>query len=127
MNHEKTDPTLAGKLKKNLKSSELIINKAALLIVSKNAFGECFVINKHHNFIGRSDSCDIRINDNLVSGKHCEITIEEDGKYYINDLESTNSTYLNKKKLSKKVHLLYGDRIVMGNTIFRFFVEESLD
>ena len=127
MNHQKTDPTLSGKTKNSLKSSDLITNKAALLVVSQNSFGKSFVIDSKQSIIGRSESCKIRINDNLVSGKHCEITIEEDGKYYIADLNSTNSTYLNRKKLKKKIHLLYGDRIVIGNTIFRFFIEESLN
>lgn len=126
LDKQKTDPTITAKYKNSLKSSDLITNKAALLIVSKNSFGKSFVIDSKQTIIGRSESCEIQLKDNLVSGKHCKITIEDDGKYYIADMDSTNSTYLNRKKLKKKIHLLYGDRIVIGNIIFRFFVEETL-
>ena len=77
--------------------------------------------------VGRNKDCDISLNDPLISSEHCRIEIHEDDKFYIEDIGSTNATFLNRKKLKKKVHLLYGDRIVIGNTILRFFLEEEVN
>ena len=77
--------------------------------------------------VGRDPSCDICLNDPLISKVHCRITVEEDRIFRIEDLASTNGTFLNKKKLSKPAQVYYSDRIVLGTTIFRFFVEETFE
>lgn len=48
--------------------------------------------------IGRGSSNDIVLDDPLVSRKHAIIE-ERMGTYYIKDLESTNSTYVNRNPL----------------------------
>jgi pSer/pThr/pTyr-binding forkhead associated (FHA) protein len=118
--------TLLGQHRQKLRSSELCAYKAVLIILSDNFFGKAFIINKPVIIIGRSNHCTIALNDPLISSEHCKIEIGDDGKYYIEDIGSTNSTFLNRKKLKKKVHLLYGDRIVIGSTILRFFLEEEV-
>jgi pSer/pThr/pTyr-binding forkhead associated (FHA) protein len=77
--------------------------------------------------IGRSYDCEIIIDDPLVSKKHCQILFEEDKKFYIEDIGSKNSTFLNEKVVKKKEHIIYGDRIIIGNTIMRFYLEEKLE
>ena len=121
------DDTLPGVRKSKLKSSELQVNRAVLLVLSEDNFGKAFVIGKPFSDLGRGTKCNIRIDDPLISTMHCRIEAGEDGKYYIEDCGSTNATYLNRKVLRKKTHLLYGDRIVAGKTILRFFLEEDLD
>jgi pSer/pThr/pTyr-binding forkhead associated (FHA) protein len=127
MSDEHTADTLHEQKKHKLKSSGLLPNRAVLLVVSENFFGEAFVISSCATIVGRSERCDIRINDPHASAQHCTISCGEDGHYYIEDMDSTNSTYINRKELKKKVELLYGDRIVIGKTIFRFFVEEKIE
>ena len=118
--------TISANQKEKIKSSELLINKAVLVVVSENFFGMSFVIDKKSTLIGRDESADIIINDPLVSHNHCVIKYDDENKFYIEDLDSKNSTFLNKKKIKKRGALLYGDRIVIGNTIFRFFLEEKI-
>jgi len=119
--------TLSGAKKHRLKNSETILNKSVLLILSENYFGNSFIIDKPEIVIGRAKDCDLCIGDSFVSMRHCRIEIDEDGKFYIEDLDSKNFTYLNRKQIKKKIHLLYGDRIVIGNTILRFFLEEQIE
>ncbi|MBN2442224.1 MAG: FHA domain-containing protein [Spirochaetales bacterium] len=128
MNNSKDEDkdTLLGQNRQKLKSSELCSHKAVLLILSENLFGKAFIINKPLITIGRSKECDISLNDPLISSEHCRIENGQDGKYYLEDIGSTNATFLNRKKLKKKMHLLYGDRIVIGNTILRFYLEEEV-
>ncbi|MBN2531946.1 MAG: FHA domain-containing protein [Spirochaetales bacterium] len=126
-NNENDDKsTLTGQKRQKLKSSELFGGKAVLIILSENFFGKSFVINKSVMTIGRNNDCDISLNDPLISSHHCSIEIHEDGKYYIEDIGSTNATFINRKKLKKKIDLIYGDRIVIGKTILRFFLKEDV-
>jgi pSer/pThr/pTyr-binding forkhead associated (FHA) protein len=62
--------------------------------------------------IGRRPDADITIDGMAVSGEHANIfTIGEDS--FIQDLGSTNGTFVNSKKISKH-HLKHGDVIMIG-------------
>jgi hypothetical protein len=70
--------------------------------------------------IGRSRKSDIYIPDPVLSKNHARIFYYE-GDYYLQDLESTNGTYLNGKKLSKKaVKIKDSDKITFGVICFLF-------
>ena len=116
---------LSNKLKP--KMSSFLEKKGILLISSSNFIGKTFVIDKPKVLIGRSESSNFCIKDPLISKEHCLITVSEDGKFFIEDLNSTNSTFLNGKEVKKKTQIFYGERIVIGDTIIRFYLEERLD
>ncbi|OGI47272.1 MAG: hypothetical protein A2637_04795 [Candidatus Muproteobacteria bacterium RIFCSPHIGHO2_01_FULL_65_16] len=62
--------------------------------------------------VGRKPGCDIHIDNLAISGEHANIfTIGEDS--FIQDLGSTNGTFVNGKKISKH-HLREGDSISIG-------------
>ena len=68
--------------------------------------------------IGRAADCDILIEDNLMSSKHCEVRY--DGQVYrIVDLGSTNGIVLNDKKV-REGELVDGDSFKLGSTEFKF-------
>ena len=70
--------------------------------------------------IGRGKRCDISIGDKYLSTKNSRI-FKKSGKFYIEDLESTNGTYLNGEALTDQaVELLDGDKITVGRTNFLF-------
>lgn len=72
------------------------------------------VINKNNFIIGKSSSCDYQITDHVVSRRHCKIT--NNGKnYYIEDLGSTNGTFINNKKVDSKFRLHPGKEIRIAN------------
>jgi len=70
--------------------------------------------------IGRSSTCDVRVEDSQVSRIHSLIYFK-DGKYYIKDLDSENGTFVNGKKVSDLV-LNPGDKIEIGNYNIEFNV-----
>ncbi len=125
---EKTD-TITTEFSHKLKPkiSSFLEKKGVLLILSSNFLGKTFIIEKDKVLIGRSESADFCIKDPLISKEHCLITVTEDGKFFIEDLNSTNSTFLNGKEVKKKTQIFYGERIVIGETIIRFYLEERID
>lgn len=69
--------------------------------------------------MGRGDAVDIRLEDPFASTRHCEIVRQGD-LYVIEDLGSTNGTYLNEEPLSGPQPLHIGDRIRIGDTEFSY-------
>lgn len=71
--------------------------------------------------IGRRPGCDIHIDNLAVSGEHANIfTIGEDS--FIQDLDSTNGTFLNNKRIAKH-HLRNGDQVVIGKFALVYVTE----
>ncbi|WP_372680071.1 EAL domain-containing protein [Desulfosarcina sp.] len=60
--------------------------------------------------IGRADDCDLKLIDDRISRHHCEIRISSD-LLWIRDLESTNGTHVNEKRI-KHAELLEPDDII---------------
>ena len=52
-------------------------------------------------WIGREPTCDIRIDDSLVSRRHVEIG-PSDGTWYVSDGESRNGTFLDGRRISRE-------------------------
>ena len=54
--------------------------------------------------------------DTFVSQLHARL-FRRDGDLYVEDLGSTNGTYLNKKKVTAAVPMRKGDKLQIGKTI----------
>lgn len=67
--------------------------------------------------IGRSEKCDVLLNDAYVSQMHARIFARGDN-YMVEDLGSTNGTYLNRQRITAPAQLQRGDRIKVGKTVF---------
>lgn len=67
--------------------------------------------------IGRSSELDIVLVEDMVSRKHAKITLQN-GKITIEDLGSTNGTFVNGEKV-KSQRLKEGDRILVGTSILK--------
>jgi pSer/pThr/pTyr-binding forkhead associated (FHA) protein len=73
--------------------------------------------------VGRSSEADVRIEDRYASQIHLRI-YSQGGSYYVEDMNSTNGTFLNGSQLDGSAELQHLDRIQVGDTEFRFEVEE---
>jgi hypothetical protein len=66
--------------------------------------------------VGRASGCQVALNDPTVSQLHARI-FRRDNRLYIEDLGSSNGTFVNRKKVSSPVALRRGDRIALGGTV----------
>jgi hypothetical protein len=65
--------------------------------------------------IGRAEACQIQLADTYASQFHARI-YRRDGSWYIEDLGSTNGTYLNQRRITSPAELRAGDRLRVGKT-----------
>jgi pSer/pThr/pTyr-binding forkhead associated (FHA) protein len=73
--------------------------------------------------IGRSDSNDIKIDNLAVSGKHARVR-KVMNAYLIEDLDSTNGTFVNEKKI-ERYELLDGDHVTIGKHSLQFSIDSD--
>ena len=67
--------------------------------------------------IGRSNDNDIMIADPAVSSYHCVI-VQQDGDYFLHDLNSTNGTFANGGRVEGHFRLSVGDVMTVGSQLF---------
>ena len=72
--------------------------------------------------VGRAAGCQVRVDDTYASQLHARI-FRKDGELFVEDLGSTNGTYLNrrgtqnKEKVAGPLALRLGDRLMIGKTV----------
>ena len=81
--------------------------------------------------LGRAVEADVRVNDHRASRLHARITAERDSqtglvRYRIADLGSTNGTLLNGQLISEAI-LNDGDKVIIGDHLFRFDMLDEID
>ena len=71
--------------------------------------------------VGRSKEADVRIDDRYASSLHARVFSRE-GRFFVEDMNSTNGTLLNGATLQGEADLIDGDHVQIGDTVFRFEV-----
>jgi len=71
--------------------------------------------------IGRAEEAGIVIDDDQVSRRHALVTVFEDGAR-IDDLDSTNGTWVNGARIAVPHPLLEGDELRVGGTRLRLLI-----
>jgi pSer/pThr/pTyr-binding forkhead associated (FHA) protein len=66
--------------------------------------------------IGRADKCRIVLDDAYVSQMHARIFARDDA-VMVEDLGSTNGTYVNRSRISAPTELHRGDQVKIGKTV----------
>lgn len=67
--------------------------------------------------VGRSSQNNVVIQDPKVSNLHLRLRKEEDGRYFVVDLNSTNGTFVNGKRIQGESQITPGDQLKIGNTL----------
>src|SRR6478735_547908 len=101
-----------------IKSVESEACSMQVVLVMFRADGErkSFSITRDVTVIGRREDCDFRIPLGDISRKHCRI-IKEENVLKIEDLGSSNGTYINGKRIHE-AELQPGDTVQIGPVVF---------
>ena len=95
--------------------SELIVEDSEVLAPETR-----FEIRDGATSIGRSAASDIVLkSDDYASGSHAQLT-RHGGLLYVEDLGSTNGTFVNGRKTVGATPLRHGDTVRVGSTTFRY-------
>ncbi len=76
--------------------------------------------------IGRDAQSDLMLDDGEVSGQHARITPSPDGTATVEDLESTNGTFVNQNELMGPAHLEPGDELLVGVSVIQLRTVDDL-
>ena len=68
---------------------------------------------------GRADSADIRVDDPFASSAHARV-FDRGGFMYLEDMGSTNGTYLNGRQVKTAERLKMGDTVRIGDSEYRY-------
>ena len=95
--------------------SELVVEDSEVLAPETR-----FAIRDGATSIGRSSASDIILkSDDYASGSHAQLT-RHGGLLYVEDLGSTNGTFVNGRKTVGATPLRHGDSVRVGSTTFRY-------
>jgi pSer/pThr/pTyr-binding forkhead associated (FHA) protein len=75
--------------------------------------------------IGRDPACELVLEDSTVSAKHTRLFFRQ-GQWWVEDLRSTNGTYLNQEPINSSLVITSGDEIRCGQVALTITVGESL-
>jgi len=107
-----------------------IAKQPVLVILQGHSIGQTVKLDKERTIVGRGSQADLVLRDEIASRQHAEIMqlcVETSCfEYYVNDLDSTNGTFLNGAKVTSQQLLQDGDKIKIGNHLVKFaMLDES--
>ena len=89
-------------------------------VVSGSMKGTEFPVKASAISIGRASEADFQVHDTLISRVHCRLTCDG-GNWYVEDLNSTNGTWMVGQKVNARVLLPLRTSVRIGNTIFELY------
>ena len=101
--------------------------RPSLVVVQGVDRGDAFTIEHTPLILGRGDTCDYIIRDDGISRKHAQIIEQANGRFMIEDLNSTNGIFIGQKRVQRHV-LEEGDKVLIGRrTILKFVYQDAVD
>lgn len=88
--------------------------------------GKTFALSKEELYLGRDISNDIVVNDAEVSRKHARLLLQA-GQYVVEDLGSTNGTFINDERISGPHILSAGEVIQFGENVIMVYEASQYD
>jgi diguanylate cyclase (GGDEF)-like protein len=102
-------------------------DRATFTVVSGPSAGAIYSLVAAENVIGRGKECSFRIIDAGISRRHARVVRQAPGQYIVEDLGSSNGTFINGVRVEGRERIDEGDRLGVGPSIeLRFgFTDEA--
>ncbi len=101
---------------------------ARLVVIEGERIGQKFTLDQTKHVIGRGVDVQIELTDPEMSRRHAEIRRIGPFSYVIEDLQSSNGTYINGAPLKTPTALYLGDKIRLGsNVVLLFTVHDPIE
>jgi serine phosphatase RsbU (regulator of sigma subunit) len=97
---------------------------ASLIVLQGPKPGQRFSLTEDHTVIGRQPDAQIYLDSLAVSRHHARID-HEDGAYFVEDIGSSNGTWLNGNRLSRRAALTVEDHLQIGPYVLALRQEEA--
>ncbi len=102
-------------------------DRATFTILSGLNAGQVFALDGTEHVLGRGTDADLWIEDGGVSRRHARITCRSDGRYFVEDLGSTNGTLLGTQRV-EVCEIRPGDRLQLGpHVVLRFAITDDAE
>jgi hypothetical protein len=98
--------------------------QAPLLILAGEAEADLHRFSQPEVIIGRDPASDLYINDKTVSTQHARLSYHH-RQWWLEDLDSTNGTFLNQDPVNTPVVIAPGDQVRCGQVVFNITIEDS--
>ena len=99
---------------------------AALVVIYGLDLGRKYDLTQESTIVGRSSKADIQIDQESVSRNHAKL-IANERSVAIQDMGSTNGTYVNDEQIKGDFTLRNGDLLKIGRTIFKFIAGGNIE
>src|SRR5262245_56677088 len=97
-----------------------------LVVRNGHESGREFPLSGDRAVIGRDPDVDVSLRSKAVSHHHAQIS-RVHGDYFVEDLGSTNGTFLNGKRVDRRMPLAVKDRLRVGEFILEFSVPPAVN
>jgi DNA-binding winged helix-turn-helix (wHTH) protein len=85
---------------------------------------QSFALTNGEHLVGRDAECSLIVDGSTVSRRHARITVAS-GAATIENLDSTNGTYVNGTRISAPTRLVPGDEFALGREVLRVRLRSS--
>ncbi len=99
---------------------------ACLITIHGSSLGKQHGLTEQEMSLGRSESAGIHINEENVSRHHARL-FRKGNEFFVEDMHSTNGTFVNTRKILNPQSLKDGDLILIGNTILKFVSGSNIE
>jgi FHA domain len=107
--------------------AQVFLKEAWITVEAGFRPGRELLLTKDETLIGRAEGCDLGLfGDSSIDKKHARIILKN-RRYYIEDNDSEDGTYLNDHRVKKATLLSDGDEIRVGSSVLRFGERQARD
>lgn len=89
---------------------------SVLAVVDGNLRGSTVPLKESGVLLGRNPECTLVIDDDYASGRHARV-YQDDRTWYVEDLDSTNGTFVEGSRITEPTPLKEGTQLRIGTTV----------